>query len=121
MGRYYRGDIEGKFWVAVQSSDDGEYFGMRDSQNYIEYYSDDLELAEEGVKECLQILGKYKKEIDKYFTEYSSYTNEELAKTLNISVDNLTEVLEWYARLLLGNKIVACKQEQGYRLYSAKI
>ena len=27
MGRYYYGDISGKFWVAVQSSDDASYFG----------------------------------------------------------------------------------------------
>ena len=30
MGRHYDGDIEGKFWFAVQSSDDGEYFGAID-------------------------------------------------------------------------------------------
>jgi len=121
MGRYYRGDIEGKFWVAVQSSDDGEYFGMRDSQNYIEYYSDDLETAEKGVQECLDTLGKYKKEIDKYLTKYQSYTNEKLAKTLNISVDKLKELLVWYARLRLGNKIVACIKEQGSCYYSAEL
>jgi hypothetical protein len=28
MGRYYNGDIEGKFWVAVQSSDDADFFGQ---------------------------------------------------------------------------------------------
>ena len=28
MGRYYNGDIEGKFWFAVQSSDDADYFGV---------------------------------------------------------------------------------------------
>ena len=28
MGRYYRGDIEGKFWFAVQQSDDADYFGV---------------------------------------------------------------------------------------------
>ena len=44
MGRYYHGDIEGKFWFAVQSSDDGEYFGMRESQSYIEYYSRNYDL-----------------------------------------------------------------------------
>ena len=28
MGRYYTGDIEGKFWFAVQSSDDADFFGL---------------------------------------------------------------------------------------------
>ena len=27
MGRYYSGDIEGKFWFGVQSSDDASFFG----------------------------------------------------------------------------------------------
>ena len=29
MGRYYNGDIEGKFWFGVQSSDDGDFFGSK--------------------------------------------------------------------------------------------
>ena len=29
MGRYYDGDIEGKFWFGIQSSADGEFFGAR--------------------------------------------------------------------------------------------
>lgn len=121
MGRYYHGDIEGKFWFAVQSSDDGEYFGMRETTNYIQYYSDDLKTAEEGVQECLNTLGKYKEEIDKYFTEYASYTDEKLAKALNISEDKLKELLVWYARLRLGNKIVACIKEQGSCYYEAEL
>jgi hypothetical protein len=28
MGRYYNGDIEGKFWVAVQSSNAADQFGV---------------------------------------------------------------------------------------------
>ena len=28
MGRYYSGDIEGKFWFAVQDSDDADHFGI---------------------------------------------------------------------------------------------
>jgi hypothetical protein len=121
MGRYYHGDIEGKFWFGVQSSDDGEYFGMREAEYSIQYYSDDLELAKEGVRECLNILGKYKIEIDKYFTECSSYTDEKLAKTLNISVDKLKEILVWYARLRLGQKIVDCIKEQGSCYYEAEL
>ena len=122
MGRYYHGDIEGKFWFAVQSSDDGEYFGMRSQeQSYIEYWSDDLESAEEGVQDCLDTLGKYKEEIDKYFTEYSSYTDEKLAEALNISVEKLKELLVWYARLELGKQIVACIKEQGSCWYSAEL
>jgi len=37
MGRYYQGDISGKFWVAVQSSFDPSYFGVEPTQEY-EFY-----------------------------------------------------------------------------------
>ena len=121
MGRYYHGDIEGKFWFAVQSSDDGEYFGMREAEYSIQYYSDDLERAEEGVKECLQKLGKYKDKIDKYFDEHSSYRDEDVAEALNINVDKFKQLIVWYARLRLGNKIVACIKEQGSCYYEAEL
>ena len=32
MGRYYSGDIEGKFWFGVQSSTDGEFFGAEEQE-----------------------------------------------------------------------------------------
>ena len=46
MGRYYSGDIEGKFWFGVQSSTAARRFGGSESEpNYINYYfsEDDLE------------------------------------------------------------------------------
>ena len=54
MGRYYEGDIDGKFWFAVQSSDDGEFFGAEEQEsNWIDYYVD-RETFEEtnGIKKC---------------------------------------------------------------------
>jgi hypothetical protein len=41
MGRYYHGDIEGKFWFGVQSSNDAEYFGVEGNTNYLHYYFDE--------------------------------------------------------------------------------
>ena len=48
MGRYYYGDIQGKFWFGVQSSDDASYFGVepeylhefRDCGCHIEIYEE---------------------------------------------------------------------------------
>lgn len=37
MGRYYRGDIEGKFWFGTQSSDDATHFGVNPDIQY-DYY-----------------------------------------------------------------------------------
>ena len=54
MGRYYEGDIDGKFWFGVQSSDDGEFFGATEQEsNCIEYYVDREEFEESnGIEKC---------------------------------------------------------------------
>ena len=31
MGRYYSGDIEGKFWFGIQESNDADNFGVEGS------------------------------------------------------------------------------------------
>lgn len=39
MGRYYSGDIEGKFWFAVQSSNAADRFGVSGNEpNFIQYH-----------------------------------------------------------------------------------
>ena len=53
MGRYYYGDIEGKFWFAVQSSDAADRFGViGEEPHYLEYdfTEDDLEEVEEELE-----------------------------------------------------------------------
>ena len=45
MGRYYDGDIEGKFWFAVQSSNAPERFGAQEFEpSHINYYFDEEQL-----------------------------------------------------------------------------
>jgi hypothetical protein len=58
MGRYYDGDIEGKFWFATQDSNDGEFFGAEEQEsNCIEYYVDKEEFEEiNGIKQCKKAL-----------------------------------------------------------------
>ena len=47
MGRYYTGDIEGKFWFALQSSNAASRFGGVESEPaYINYYFDEDHLEE---------------------------------------------------------------------------
>ena len=59
MGRYYNGDIEGKFWFAVQSSDDADYFGVQGEARFLNYYfmTEDLPKIEAGIKKCKKYLG----------------------------------------------------------------
>jgi len=122
MGRYYHGDIEGKFWFGVQSSDDGDYFGMREQEpSYIPYYSDDLELAEQGVKECKEVLRGYLTTMRKFFNSRSTYTNQSLAEALKVSEEITAHLLKWYARLTLGEKIVKCIKEEGSCWYEAEL
>ena len=49
MGRYYHGDIEGKFWFGVQDSRDAEHFGGEETP-IIETFED-----EEGKKTTEQV------------------------------------------------------------------
>ena len=122
MGRYYHGDIEGKFWFAVQSSCDGEYFGMEEQEpSYLPYYSDDLDLAEEGVEECKAKLRGYLTIMRKFFNSRSSYTDKSLAEALEVSEDKTAHLLKWYARLTLGEKIVKCIKEEGSCWYEAEL
>ena len=51
MGRYYSGDIEGKFAFAIQNSDAADRFGViGQTPNFLQYYftTDDLESIKEG-------------------------------------------------------------------------
>lgn len=56
MGRFYTGDINGKFGLGVQSSDDGEYFYATELDPYeVPYaiYSEDIPSALEKLEELI--------------------------------------------------------------------
>ena len=39
MGRYYRGDIEGKFMLGIQNSNDADFFGIKGQVEELVYIS----------------------------------------------------------------------------------
>ena len=124
MGRYYQGDIEGKFWFAVQNSNDADFFGVTGEEpSELEYCfdKDNLKSIKEGIKTCNTKLGKYKKLIEEFFKEKNSYNNEGLAKYLKISVEKVGDILEWYARLELGEKILKCVEENDCCQFTAEL
>lgn len=136
MGRYYSGDIEGKFWFAVQSSDDADYFGYEgepvydndppeeDEEPYALAYSfneDYLEDIDEGIKCCLEILGEYKEKFDVFFENNPSYSDEKLSEQTGCSLDIVKTMLENYARLELGLKIKKCVEENGSCCFDAEL
>jgi len=123
MGRYYKGDIKGKFWFGVQKSNDADFFGVEGIEpNYLESYfdSNNLKSITEGIEKCQEELGKYKVMIDNYFEKNNGYNDTEMAKELKITEVELKNYLEWYARLKLGEKIFNCVTKNGSCEFTAE-
>lgn len=140
MGRYYSGDIEGKFWFAVQGSDDAEFFGCEGEYLYwddepeegdederepyalaFNFETQDLEDINEGVRLCLEELGEYKDKMDTFFNENETYTDEKLSESIGCEPDKVKNLLEYYARLELGMKIKKCVEETGCCCFDAEL
>ena len=129
MGRYYHGDIEGKFMFGVQSSTDADFFGVEGEATHLSYgfNAEDLPKVEEGIKECEGVLGEYLEHIDKFFKENDSFSSERVAKYLtellgkNVTEENTRFNLEWYARLELGREIRDCVKENDYCGFEAEL
>ena len=68
MGRYYHGDIEGKFWFGVQSSDDADFFGVQGEPRFYHYYFsvEDKKNVHDGLVQCDSALGEYRELLDKF-------------------------------------------------------
>ena len=89
MGRYYNGDIEGKFWFGIQT--------------------------------CIDTLGSWKEKLDKFFKENNGYNDEMLEEQIGLKKDKAKGVLEWYARLHLGQKIKKCVEEKEQCSFEAEL
>lgn len=127
MGRYYHGDIEGKFWFAIQSSTDANFFGGEEYQteemNYF-FHKNDLDDIKEGIKTCKDKLSKNKKRLDKFFDTNDGYNDNILQKHwINEYKDhiNVNHDLQWYARLLLGEQILKCVKEYNSCAFTAEL
>jgi len=123
MGRYYNGDIDGKFWFAVQSSDDALFFGGVEKPQEINYYFDkeeDTAKIKKGITKCLKVLGKYKGELDGFFGGKDSYNDKQLSIALEVREEKVKELLKWYARLELGLKIQKRVKDTGSCSFDAE-
>jgi hypothetical protein len=118
MGRYYSGDIDGKFWFALQSSDCADRFGVSGEQpNVLQYYfgEDDLEAVEEEIKNIEESLGDKIEVIDKFFESNNGY-NDKMLEEAGITQAELSE----YADLGLGKKIRDSIKEKGQCEFEAE-
>jgi len=121
MGRYYDGDIEGKFAFGIQDSDDASFFGVEAHEPCtIEYSfeSDDLKKVEEGIEKCKKLMGKHKEKLDKAFKEKK---NIEISELLGIDEEEALLCLKWYYRLGLGIKIRDCIKKIGHCYFTAEL
>lgn len=119
MGRYYSGDIEGKFWFAVQSSNAADRFGQQGYEpNYIQYNfeEEDLPAVEEEIANIEESLGDKKKILDDFFASVDFYNDKDI-EALGVSKDELSE----YADLGLGIKIRDCIKENGSCSFDAEL
>jgi hypothetical protein len=118
MGRYYSGDINGKFWFAVQSSDAADRFGVTgQTPNYLTYYFDEenLEDVETEIANIEESLGDKLKILDDFFAKVNGYRDEDL-EAIGISRADLSD----YADLELGRKICDCVKEHGSCSFDAE-
>jgi len=111
MGRYYTGDINGKFWFAVQSSDAASRFGGQASEpQYIEYYFDEdhLDGVMQEINNIEESLGDNLQKIQKFFADNNGY-NDAMLKEVGITEEMLSD----YADLEMGIQIRDCIIAEG--------
>lgn len=114
MGRYYSGDIDGKFWTAVQGSGAADRFGVEGTQPYyLEYtfYKDEhYDIIVEELANIKNNLGENFELIETFFSQVDSYNNERIqeffaTKGKVITDDDVENILSEYADYILGDKI----------------
>tara|TARA_Y100000768_G_scaffold362913_1_gene322086 strand:- start:353 stop:733 length:381 start_codon:yes stop_codon:yes gene_type:complete len=126
MGRYYSGDIEGKFLFGVQESNDADFFGTKGQPEDIIYDFGENQIDEikAGIKTCYEKLGQAKEGLDSYFDDNDMFNDEEIAKYFLNKYNekiNVPKSLKWYARLKLGEQIKNCVEEKGYCYFRAEL
>ena len=120
MGRYYSGDIEGKFWFAVQNSTVGEdRFGCVEyNPDVIEYYADQemLPTINEELKSIEDKMGDQLAKYEEFFTINDSYNDQKL-----IDAGLKVKLLNEYADYTFGVKLRNCILEQGSCNFTAEL
>lgn len=129
MGRYYSGDIDGKFWFAIQSSDCADRFGSVGTRDYLNYWFDEshLEEIEDEIKQIKKNIGRKElKLMDKFFKENNGYNDDMLIEFFEKEgcpkdSKDIKYMLEEYADLGMGKKILKCVKETGECSFTAEL
>ena len=109
MGRYYSGDIEGKFWFAVQLSNAADRFGA-DGYGYesghLKYHftKDDLPQIKKELTKIKKTIGSENfKKLQDFFKKVNGYNDKILTEHGVLEIWNQHK--EDYADYILGEKI----------------
>lgn len=104
MGRYYNGDINGKFWFAVQDSNCADRFGKNGYYNEFcvrySFEKEDLKGVTDELKSIRKNMGDKYKVVKKFFKGNGGYNDTMLAER-GLTPHDVSE----YADLLMGRQI----------------
>ena len=128
MGRYYSGDIEGKFVFGSQSSTAADRFGVEGhTPGYLEYYYDETNLddLETELKLIEDDMGEHGEYLKVYYDLYGSnddvqITFEEYLKKGDKKPLNEEQLLEFFD-YRIGKKIQECIKKQGNCSFTAEL
>lgn len=125
MGRYYYGDIEGKFWFGLQNSDAADRFGVAGQEpNYIEYYftRDNLKDVEEELEYIKKELGVHLiGMLEQWFETAKVSDYGSLEEYLNMDKNQTLYVVSLYADYILGVKIADHIKNKGECSFTAEL
>ena len=117
MGRYYNGDIQGKFMFAVQPSNAADRFGsVGQIPDIIEYHFDEEHLPK--INEELAELKDGHEKVTKFFESIGNGGyNDKMADEYGITDQDLMD----YADYNLGSQIKQCIEEDGSCFFEAEL
>ena len=127
MGRYYHGDIEGKFMFAVQPSNAADRFGVTGYAGPLQYYftGKDIPDVEAELEEIEDQFGELKHCLLAYFDLYETPEDAPITFTEYLEKGGkpkLNEALfSEYADYILGKKILKCLQQHDECNFEAEI
>lgn len=124
MGRYYYGDIEGKFMFGIQNSAAADRFGIVGQQPMeLNYYfeDDDLETIQLELQAIESTLGDNLQKMIDFDEQYDFYNDEMLCEYLGVENSDLHLILSEYADWRLGKQIEKKVFEDGKCEFTAEL
>ncbi len=104
MGRYYNGDISGKFGFATQPSNDGEFFGAVESDSSVIPYVIYSEDVPEAIEKTRTLIRSFNKRTGKKMT-------------IDTPEEKFWDMVDqkWYQNT--DNGLLACRISMGLQIY----